>query len=109
MPRTDDGFSLVELLIVLAIMGVIVAIAIASFTANTSVAARVACLSNQRTLTQAVTQYQAAHDGRRPAVMDDLEPYARTFARARRCAADGRPLVLDEAGVVLCTHPGHDG
>jgi prepilin-type N-terminal cleavage/methylation domain-containing protein len=58
--RRDEGFTLVELMVVVLIIGILVAIAIPVFNAAQGSARQKACWSNQRTIEGAVEQYLAA-------------------------------------------------
>jgi prepilin-type N-terminal cleavage/methylation domain-containing protein len=60
MFRKDEGFTLVELMVVVLIIGILVAIAIPVFNAAQGSARQKACWSNQRTIEGAVEQYLAA-------------------------------------------------
>ncbi|HHJ98541.1 MAG TPA: prepilin-type N-terminal cleavage/methylation domain-containing protein, partial [Actinobacteria bacterium] len=60
MFRKDEGFTLVELMVVVLIIGILVAIAIPVFNAASASARRSACISNLRTLDGAVEQWKAA-------------------------------------------------
>lgn len=54
------GFTLVELMVVLLIIGILVAIALALFSAITAAANRRACQANLRTIDSANLQYMGA-------------------------------------------------
>jgi prepilin-type N-terminal cleavage/methylation domain-containing protein len=59
MFRKDEGFTLVELMVVVLIIGILVAIAIPVFNAATATAKTRACFSNQRVIEGAVQQFLA--------------------------------------------------
>jgi type IV pilus assembly protein PilA len=60
MFRKDEGFTLVELMVVVLIIGILVAIAIPVFNAASDSARQRTCQSNQRVIEGAVQQYMAA-------------------------------------------------
>ncbi len=63
MQRHDDGFTLVELMVVVLIIGILVAIAIPVFNAVTDSARLRTCQANQRAIEGAAQQYSAANNG----------------------------------------------
>lgn len=85
--RDDSGFNLVELLVVVLILGILVVIAVASYTISIQNARTVSCLSNQRTLDDAAIVHLASN-GARPVDIEDLRPYASTFDKIITCPAD---------------------
>jgi len=107
MRRHEDGFTLLEIMAVVMLIGILTLIAIASFTNSSRAASHIACLHNQRILNDAVTMYRLDHDGAIPTDFDELKPYARDVNKVRKCPADGTPLVLNTTtGEVTCpNHP----
>ncbi len=69
-------------------MGVLLAIAIASFVYATGATARVSCLSNQRSLEKGVETYVLDNEGAVPSSMEDLREYVTHFDTAIICPRD---------------------
>lgn len=59
MRSRTDGFTLVELMVVVLILGILVAIAVPVYNAATDRATKAACASNQRIIVNAVEAYRA--------------------------------------------------
>ena len=60
--RTAEGFTIVELMVVLLIMGVLIAVAMPVFYANRAKASQRACYANQRTIEGVVSTWVAGGD-----------------------------------------------
>lgn len=96
-----------ELAAVVAVLGVLTAIAVASYVGATARAQGVACRSNRRAIVSAVNQYAALHDAAHPASLDDLAQYF-SGTSWKHCPADADvELVYDPAsgGVGCPLHP----
>jgi type IV pilus assembly protein PilA len=100
--RKEEGFTLVELMVVVLIIGILVAIAIPVFNAASASARKSACQSNLRTLDGATEQWVAANPDNDKATIDDL-------ATAQDCLATADPgdgtsgiYVKDWAGSSTC-------
>jgi competence protein ComGC len=107
--RTDDGFSLVELAVVVLIMGLLIAIAVASYAAVSGSSRRVACLSNQRVVMTAIGQYQEQHAGALPPSLADVQSYTSWTNGYARCVSTGAAFTYDPAtGDVRCPTAGHE-
>ena len=65
--RKEEGFTLLELMVVVLVIGILVAIAIPLFNVTRASAEGRSCFSNQRTIEGAVQQYTAANGALPPA------------------------------------------
>ncbi|HEX9093306.1 MAG TPA: prepilin-type N-terminal cleavage/methylation domain-containing protein [Coriobacteriia bacterium] len=74
--REDHGFSLIELMVIVFILGVLVLIAVASYRVSVDRSRAIACLYNQRLLDSAIPAYRAS-TGHDPSSLNDLRPYVR--------------------------------
>lgn len=71
--RKQEGFTLVELMVVVLIIGILVAIAIPIFNNASQSAKEKTCAANIRTINGAVQQYAATNESA-PTSIDDLIP-----------------------------------
>ncbi len=72
MFRKEEGFTLVELMVVVLIIGILVAIAIPVFMNASANARERTCHANQRTIDGAVQQYLASNTNLTAADVDDV-------------------------------------
>ena len=70
--RKQEGFTLVELMVVVLIIGILVAIAIPVFNSAKKNAQKKSCFANQRTIDGATNSYQAEFGVFPPGGIDDL-------------------------------------
>lgn len=108
--RRDNGFTLVELMVVILIIGILVAIAIQTFAQVEATAERRACQSNQRSIEGACQTYVTYNyamwtgsdvfDGNGTADTVDLLA-VRYFLRAPKCPGTKQFYYVDNTGTVL--------
>jgi prepilin-type N-terminal cleavage/methylation domain-containing protein len=103
----DSGFTLLELMAVILILGILVAIAIGSYAVSLDRSRRVTCQTDQRIDNSAVVMYEQAHDSL-PATLTDIAPYVAGRQDFGVCPAD--PTVHyqydPQTGQVTCPlHP----
>jgi prepilin-type N-terminal cleavage/methylation domain-containing protein len=104
----DEGFSLVELMMVVAILGIFVAVAIVSYTSTTEASRKVACLSNQRAVRTGILEYQVDRKGGFPETLEDVHPLVQWQDGFGRCVSSGLEFTYDKyTGEVTCPTPSH--
>ncbi len=99
--KGQQGFTLVEVMIVLVIIGIIAAIAVPKLTGFTVQAKEQACKANIKAIETAVAAYSAAHDGGFPQELADLGDY---FAETPQCPLSGTYSIDKDSGLVTCSH-----
>src|SRR5262249_7092508 len=76
--RNRAGFTLIELLVVIAIIGVLIALLLPAVQAAREAARRSQCVNNLMQLGIAVQNYEAAHEGLPPGVVNAKGPIKNT-------------------------------
>ncbi|MBS3956993.1 MAG: prepilin-type N-terminal cleavage/methylation domain-containing protein [Clostridiales bacterium] len=103
----DGGFSFVELMTIIVIVGVLVGIAIATYTASIERAGAVACENNRRFIERvSLAEYRIDH-GTSPSTLDDLAPYAVNWNAVRACPTGDEYLLFLDAGGQHVVCPKH--
>ena len=114
LKRDSKGFTLVELMVVLLIIGILVAIAIPIYNATQKNAKMKACQANIRTINGAVSQWAAANN-KEPAELADvddqataLNPYLKDGFNNITCPFTEKPYVIGNDGFVDESDHDHD-
>lgn len=100
----QDGFTIVEMMMVLLIIGILVGIAIASYSFSVSRSKETVCRANLRTIREAITVYDAMK-GHKPATLDELAPEYIDPGFVFRCPYSHEDYSYDaESGGVSCPY-----
>lgn len=68
----EQGFTLIELMITLLILGILVTIVVLTMAVSRAKAQQAACKANLKTIYDAVSVFQSTHEGAYPSSLDDL-------------------------------------
>lgn len=105
-PRPDSGFSLVELLLVIVILGVLTSIVVLAVSGVTSDAEESACQADRRTLEKAAEAYFAQTLSTTIPPTGTDEPYEQALVDREFLRTTSRYFDLDEYGeLVDLGHP----
>jgi prepilin-type N-terminal cleavage/methylation domain-containing protein len=107
--QDDSGFTVIELMTVVLIIGILVTMAVASYLVATNRAQRITCLANQRIFSSAIVTYEAQHKGALPDALQTLvdEGYVKR-PHVDECPADNSVHYLydNSTGELSCPlHP----
>lgn len=103
----DEGFTFVELMIVILIIGLLVGIAVLSFVYSVSLSKKTACNANLKTIREQITLYNSRFEAN-PPTLQDLVPGYIDNVDSLYCPDSGEAYIYDEeTGDVFC--PFHEG
>ena len=112
-----SGFTIVELMITILILGVLITIVVMTMTVSRSKAQEAACKANLRTIIEAVNQYQAIHTGELPPNLNVLveDGYLKSSFNFECPAGDVGTISADyrtyynaTTGETSCPRPSHN-
>ena len=111
--KRDEGFTLIELMVVVLIIGILIAIAIPVYNAAQASAKTSTCKANQRTIAGAAQTMNGA-TGSYPAAVSNLVPVYLQKAPVCPAVAGGYSInasggVTSDQGTPGTFYTGHDG
>ncbi|MGB4337513.1 MAG: prepilin-type N-terminal cleavage/methylation domain-containing protein [Bacillota bacterium] len=102
MLRNQRGFTLVELMIVIVIIGVLAAIAVPAYSSYVSKAQERTCEANRRTISTAAGIYYIEHNNTYATDINDLEDYLDNVD-SLKCPAGGEYELVEDSFDVRCS------
>jgi len=103
--KNQKGFTLVELMVVVVIIGILVAIAVPVYNNITETAEEKACKANVRTIQGAVGMYYAKY-GDYPGVVEDLTKDGDKYLEEPPECPSGGGYVIQDGTVTCDVHGG---
>jgi prepilin-type N-terminal cleavage/methylation domain-containing protein len=103
--KRQEGFTLIELMVVILIIGILVAIAVPVFFSARSSAEVGACQDNMRTIDGSIMTYSAATGGGYPANIAAMVPAYLREAPECPAAAAAYTLSATTPPRAVCPHP----
>ena len=104
-PNNKKGFTLVEIMIVVAIIGLLAAIAIPSFVSARTKSQTNACINNLRQIDGAKDQFGLENDNAAPAMTDLVPEYIK---KTPDCPGGGTYTVNALGTDPVCSVAGHE-
>ena len=105
MSRQRQGFTLVEIMIVVTVIGMLAAIAVPAYTRAREKSITNQCLSSLRQITDAKDQYAFDHYNATPTALSDLVPDYVT--KQPQCAGGGSYTIGDLGEDASCNVSNH--
>jgi prepilin-type N-terminal cleavage/methylation domain-containing protein len=102
----ERGFTLLELLVVLLVVGILLLIAVASFRPASASAAAASCKHNQHVFDEACAMYTSMNGGTAPVTLEQVRTYVKDFDKIVTCPTDNTTLTYDTA-TGSCSCPNH--
>ncbi len=115
LARKQSGFTLIELMIVIAIIAILAAILVPNMVRARSRSQLTACTSNLRNIGTALEMYNVDFKGRYPAALSDLTPqYLKTIPECPTAGSDSysdgfTSNALPDRYIVFCEGSFHAG
>ncbi len=107
---TDIGWGIAKMAVLAAVLITLAGFSMLSHVFSSSRAGRIACVSNQRSMQQALVYYQMEKGAECPNSMEELrEFYADPPKNFGKCPADVKALYTydPKTGKVCCPNPAH--